>query len=444
MICCASSPRPSSIEFKPASSNKATPESDCTAPSCSSFARRRLSSCSAVMSWSDSRERSASRTRASSSSSAFSCSRAAKSARTVARTTSSRSKGRWRVNRSAPISSSCARSGMTIAFSAGARRGRSPGPSSSARASNSLSASWRVRSKTSAPPAIDPIVSTSDSRKRASLVSSRSAASCRRRSVTTRNAPRTPASAIATARPASVSGRLPTASATTASTAAEAKARTSSPALVDDRFAKRNRNRLRPSVRLELGEDVADMALHGLLTDEELRSDVLIGHAVREQLEDLPLAPGQHLFLVLAGQERGHQRRVDVTLAPRDLLYRPQQRLVRRLLEDVTLRARFEPSAEQRPLAVRGEDQHSRLRDLLRQDLRRLEPVHPGHAHVHDHDVGPAPLSQRNGARPVGRLADHANVRGTRKRKPEPLAHDLVVVDDEAGDLGGGGGGGHP
>ena len=61
---------------------------------------------------------------------------------------------------------------MTIAFSAGACRGRSPGSSNVARASNSLSASWRVRSNTSAPPAIDPIVSTSDSRKRASLVSS--------------------------------------------------------------------------------------------------------------------------------------------------------------------------------------------------------------------------------------------------------------------------------
>src|SRR5207248_4090716 len=136
---------------------------------------------------------------------------------------------------------------------------------------------------------------------------SRSAASCRRRSVTTRYVATTPASEIETARPANVSGRLPTASATTARTAAAANARTSSPALVDDRFAKRNRNRLRPRVRLELGEDVADMALHGLLADEELRSDVLVRHAVREQLQDLTLATGEHLVLVLAGQECRHQ-----------------------------------------------------------------------------------------------------------------------------------------
>ena len=43
----------------------------------------------------------------------------------------------------------------------------------------------------------------------------------------------------------------------------------SSAALIDDRFAKRNRHRVRAGVRLELGEDVADMALHGLLADEE-------------------------------------------------------------------------------------------------------------------------------------------------------------------------------
>src|SRR5881227_842028 len=47
MICCASSPRPSSIEFNHTSSTCATPESSCTAPSSNSFASRRLSSCSA-------------------------------------------------------------------------------------------------------------------------------------------------------------------------------------------------------------------------------------------------------------------------------------------------------------------------------------------------------------------------------------------------------------
>src|SRR5919198_2494408 len=132
-----------------------------------------------------------------------------------------------------------------------------------------------------------------------------------------------PAIATVSARPTTVSTVLPTASATTASTAAAANARTRTPALVDDRFAKRNRHRLRPRVRLELGEDVPDVALHGLLADEELGSHVLIRHPVCEQLEDLALAAGEHLVLVLAGQEGRHQRRVDVALARRDLLDRP-------------------------------------------------------------------------------------------------------------------------
>src|SRR5205814_10148474 len=156
-----------------------------------------------------------------------------------------------------------------------------------------------------------------------------------------------PASATATARPATANAPLPTDTATMASTAAAANARTNRPALVDDRFAKRNRHRLRPRIRLELGEDVPDVALDGLLADEQLRSHVLIRHAVREQLQDLALAPGQHLVLVLAGQEGRHQGGIDIALARRDLFDRPQQRLVRRLLEDVALRAGLEAAPEQ-------------------------------------------------------------------------------------------------
>ena len=43
-------------------------------------------------------------------------------------------------------------------------------------------------------------------------------------------------------------------------------------ALVDDRVAQRDGDRLRPRVGLELREDVAHVALHGLLGDEELAS----------------------------------------------------------------------------------------------------------------------------------------------------------------------------
>src|SRR5256714_5560526 len=124
-----------------------------------------------------------------------------------------------------------------------------------------------------------------------------------------------PANATASARPTIVTDELPRASPATATTAATANARTSPPALVDDRFAKRNRNGLRPRVSLELGEDVPDGALDGLLADERLRSHILIRHSLREQLQDLALPAGQPVVLVLAGQERRHLRRIDVTPA---------------------------------------------------------------------------------------------------------------------------------
>ena len=163
--------------------------------------------------------------------------------------------------------------------------------------------------------------------------------------------------------------------------------------------------------------------------------DVGVRHAVGEQLEDLPLARRQHVGLVLAGEERGHQRRVDVTVALRDLLDRAHERLVRRLLEDVALRAGLEPAAEQRALGVGGEDQDLRAGHALGQQLRRLEAVHPRHADVHDDHVGLAPLRELDRGRAVGGLADDADVRRPREREPQSFAHDLVVVDDQRGDL---------
>ena len=59
---------------------------------------------------------------------------------------------------------------------------------------------------------------------------------------------------------------------------------------IDHRVAQRDRDRLRPGLRLELREDVAHVALHRLLGDEELGGHVRVRVAVGEQLQDLPLA----------------------------------------------------------------------------------------------------------------------------------------------------------
>src|ERR671935_275125 len=285
----------------------------------------------------------------------------------------------------------------------------SPGPSSVAFAPKSRFASRRVRSSTSSGSsvaAIEPIDSISDSRKLDCAVSSSSATSWRRRSVTIRWSAKAPALATAAARPAKASQLEPSASPSTATTAAIATAATSSAPrrLVDDRVAKRNRHGMRARVRFELREDVPHVALHGLLADEEPPGHVRVRHPVGEELEDLPLPRSQHL-LAVSGEEGRHQGGVDEALPGHDLLDRLQERLVRRLLEDVALRARLQAPAEQAPLAVRGEDQDRGVRDLLGQDLRRLEAVHARHADVHDHDVGLAPFRQRDGGGAVGSLA---------------------------------------
>ena len=108
---------------------------------------------------------------------------------------------------------------------------------------------------------------------------------------------------------------------------------------------------------------------------------------------------------------------------------------MRRLLEDVPARTGLEPTLQERPLAVCGEDEDAGLGRALEQLLGRLEPVHVGHAQVHDHDVRPAPLCEGDRGRSVGRLADHADPRRARQREAKALANDLVVVCDEAGDL---------
>src|SRR4029453_2182141 len=95
--------------------------------------------------------------------------------------------------------------------------------------------------------------------------------------------------------------------------------------LVDDGLAKRDRDGMSARICLELGEDVADVALHGFLADEEPGGDGGVGHAVGEELEDLPPPVRQHL-LALARQESRHQRRIDVALAARDLLDRAEER----------------------------------------------------------------------------------------------------------------------
>src|SRR5205823_13996133 len=123
-----------------------------------------------------------------------------------------------------------------------------------------------------------------------------SATRWRRRSAnSSQKAAAAPAAATAPASPIQASQAFPIASPTIATAAKRTPAATAGATLIDNRVAKRNRNRVRPRVRLELREDVPHVALDRLLADEEPRGDVRLGHPVGEQLPDLTPAAGTHL-----------------------------------------------------------------------------------------------------------------------------------------------------
>ena len=109
---------------------------------------------------------------------------------------------------------------------------------------------------------------------------------------------------------------------------------------------------------------------------------------------------------------------------------------MRRLLEDVATRTRLEAALEQSPLGVGGEDQDLGVGDEPHDLLGRLDPVHAGHPQVHHDHVGAAALGERHGGLAVGGLSDHADVGRAEEGEAKALAHDLVVVGEEDGDLG--------
>src|SRR3954463_469771 len=57
--------------------------------------------------------------------------------------------------------------------------------------------------------------------------------------------------------------------------------------------AMRDRRRLGAAAHVELGEDARDVHARGLLGHEELRADLAVRGALRDQREHLPLAGGE-------------------------------------------------------------------------------------------------------------------------------------------------------
>ena len=77
-----------------------------------------------------------------------------------------------------------------------------------------------------------------------------------------------------------------------------------------------------------------------------------------------------------------------------------------------------------------GEDQHAGLVTRRRggDGAGRLDAVEHGHAHVHEHDVGPVELDEADGVGPVGRLADDLHVLLGLQDHAEALPQERLIV----------------
>src|SRR5262245_45287399 len=73
---------------------------------------------------------------------------------------------------------------------------------------------------------------------------------------------------------------------------------------IDDSALQSDGDGVRPIVCGQLGKDVLDVALHGLLRDGELRGDELVGVPGSDELEHLNLPKGQCLIGRVLGQRR--------------------------------------------------------------------------------------------------------------------------------------------
>ena len=204
-------------------------------------------------------------------------------------------------------------------------------------------------------------------------------------------------------------------------------------------------DRLGTVAKLELREDPTDACAHSRLADEELRCDLGVRQAARDELQDAELA--------LAELGHGNWLRIARRRTPDELVDHPLHDLGRDV--DVTARSRAHRGyelgrrcfLEQKP-ARSGlhrvvdvfvgiecrQHQHPSVCAGGGQSMCRLDPVNLGHPHVHQHDVGLERASGVGGRRTVAGPADDLEVGLDVEDHPKPGADEVLIVWDEDAD----------
>jgi hypothetical protein len=85
----------------------------------------------------------------------------------------------------------------------------------------------------------------------------------------------------------------------------------------------------------------------------------------------------------------------------------------------------------------RGQHEHlGRPQSVVAADRTRgVEPVHPGHADVHQHHIGPDAPRLGERLRTVTDLADHLDAGFVGEQRSEPTAHEFLVVGEQHADV---------
>ena len=164
-----------------------------------------------------------------------------------------------------------------------------------------------------------------------------------------------------------------------------------------------------------------------------------------QQLQHLAFAHGQQLIAVahaafpdlpheILRQHLADHRTEECLPVVNRANGRDQIRL-RRVLQQISPRPRLQRPHDIAFVRVHAQHHHRNRRILRRDLLRGVQPVQPGHGHVHHGDIGGQFAGLLHGLVAVGRLAHHLKVLLPLQQHAQPAAHHRVVVGQQNPDF---------
>src|SRR6478609_766453 len=194
-------------------------------------------------------------------------------------------------------------------------------------------------------------------------------------------------------------------------------------------------DRLELAVRVELDEDVLDVAAAGEHRDAEGTGDGRGVPPLGEQGEDLLLPRGQQLRGALSAgpvaDERPQQHRVHGEGPATGLAHRLDQLGEWAALGQQRRGSGLGGAGQQRVGHVGGEDDNAHLRVGVRDAAGQLDAVTVVEVHVHDDRVGPRTVDDRERVDDAARGADTLHVRLGGHGERQGVGDSSVVVDDQ-------------